>query len=189
MRKKTKKILAFSALIIFIVGWILLFNYLNPQAIVAKIGATNGYLILFLLGTIGGASTFTGPSYFIAVTTLSLGGLNPLLIGLCGGLGVTVGDTIIFLIGLSAGKKAPEKFQEKLKKLKRLTEKKPKWLINLILYLYIGLTPLPNELATISLGLIGHRKKIIVLFLLLGNITSGFLGAMLVRLGFNLFGS
>ena len=102
---------------------------------------------------------------------------------------MTVGDTIIFLIGLSAGKKAPEKFQEKLKKLKRLTEKKPKWLINLILYLYIGLTPLPNELATISLGLIGHRKKIIVLFLLLGNITSGFLGAMLVRLGFNLFGS
>ena len=156
MKKNKRNILAFLIFIGLLVLWIFMFKYINPQAIVAKLGATNGYSILFLLGMIGGASTFTAPSYFIALTTLSIGGLNPFLLGLAGGLGITIGDTIIFFIGLSAGKKAPDKFKERVQKLEKRLEKKPKWVVNLILYSYIGFTPLPNEIATISMGLIGH---------------------------------
>ena len=187
MKKRTKNILTFSILIIILGGWILIFKYINPQLIVAKLGATNGYTILFLLGVIGGASTFTGPSYFLALTTLALGGLNPVILGICGGLGVTIGDTIIFTIGLKAGKKAPDKFKEKIAKFEKFLEKKKGWLVNLFLYIYIGFTPLPNELATIPLGLIEYGKKKIILFLLLGNITSGILGALLGIYGINLF--
>jgi len=187
MKKNKRNILAFLIFIGLLVLWIFMFKYINPQAIVAKLGATNGYNILFLLGMIGGASTFTTPSYFIALTTLSIGGLNPFLLGLAGGLGITIGDTIIFFIGLSAGKKAPDKFKERVQKLEKRLEKKPKWVVNLILYSYIGFTPLPNEIATISMGLIGHKKRIILFILLLGNITSGILGSILIRYGVNLF--
>ncbi|MCL5730365.1 MAG: hypothetical protein M1165_02250 [Candidatus Pacearchaeota archaeon] len=188
MKKRTKNILGFSILILLIIFWVVLFRYINPQLLVAKIGATNGYLILFLLGALGGVSIFTGPSYFIALTTLAIGGLNPLLLGLAGGCGVTIGDSVIFLLGVSAGKKAPEKFQKKLEGLEKRTKNKPDWLVNLILYLYIGFTPLPNEIATIALGLIGYKKKVIIFFLLLGNITSGILTAMLIKFGISLFG-
>ncbi len=187
MNKKQKNILTFSIFILILAGWVLIFKYVNPQELVAKLGATNGYTILFLLGVIGGASTFTAPSYFIALTTLSIGGLNPVLLGLAGGLGITIGDTVIFFIGLAAGRRAPEKFKERLQKLEKRIEKKPKWLVNFLLYAYIGFTPLPNEIATISMGLLGHKKKIILLFLFLGNITSGILGATLVHYGINLF--
>ncbi|MBU2612130.1 MAG: hypothetical protein KKB62_00225 [Nanoarchaeota archaeon] len=187
MEKRTKNILKFLAFAVILTGWILLFKYVNPQLLVAKIGATNGYLVLLLIGAIGGASIFTGPSYFVAVTTLALVGLNPFLLGLCGGIGVTIGDTIIFLMGIGAGKKAPGKIHEKLEKMKKFTEKKPKWFVNLVLFLYVGLTPLPNEVATISMGMIGHNKKMIIFIILLGNITSGILGALLVQYGASFF--
>ncbi len=188
MERRTKNILGFSIFIILIAGWIALFKYINPQLIVAKVGATNGYIILFLIGTLGGASTFTGPSYFIALTTLAAGGLNPVILGICGGLGITIGDTIVFFILVSAAKKAPDKFKEKFEKFEKLIYRKPKWMINLIFYLYVGLTPLPNEIAAVSLGIIGHEKKSVILFLFLGNITSGILGALLVKYGISLFG-
>ncbi len=188
MKKRAKNILIFSAFIVLIAAWIVAFRYINPQSIVASIGATNGYLILFFIGTLGGASIFTGPSYFIALTTLSAGGLNPILLGICGGFGLTIGDTIVMLIGVGAGKKAPEKFQEKIAKFQKLIEKKPDWLTNLILYLYVGFTPLPNEVAVIPLGIVGYKKKTIILFLFLGNLTSGIIGALLVKYGITLFG-
>ena len=188
MKKGVKNILAFSFIIIMIVVWFLIFRYVNPQLLVAKLGATNGYIILFLLGSLGGVSIFTGPSYFIALTTLSVGGLNPVLLGLAGGLGVTIGDLVIFFLGVKAGEKAPERFRSKLTRVEKLIEKKPNWLINLVLYLYIGFTPLPNDIATISLGILGHEKKSIMIFLLIGNITSGILGAYLAQLGVSLFG-
>jgi len=187
MKKKKKNILTFSIFIGLSIFWIFIFLYINPQSIVARLGATSGYTILFLLGVIGGASTFTAPSYFIALTTLSVGGLNPFLLGLAGGLGITIGDTVIFFIGLSAGRKAPEKFKNRLEKMEKRIEKKPKWLINLLVYSYIGFTPLPNEIITISMGLLRHKKRTILTLLLLGNITSGILGALLVHYGINFF--
>ncbi|MDP3966373.1 MAG: hypothetical protein Q8Q04_02490 [archaeon] len=187
MKRQTKNILLFAIFIILLAGWILIFKYVNPQSIVAKLGATNGYTVLFLLGTIGGASTFAGPSYFLALATLAIGGLNPVLLGISGGLGVAIGDALIFSIGLKAGKKAPEKFKEKISKFEKYIETKRGWLVNLLLYIYIGFSPFPNEIATIPLGLVGYGKKKIILFLLLGDITSGILGAFLAVYGIKLF--
>ena len=183
MKKGTKKIITFVGFLGIIALWVAVFSYVNPELIVAKIGVTNGYLVLLLIGAIGGVSVFTGPSYFIALTTLSVVGLNPLLLGLAGGFGVTVGDTIMFFLGMNAGSKAPEKFQEKLHKLEKKLENKSRWFVNLITYSYITFTPFPNEIVTISLGLLGYKKRLILPILFLGNISGGILGAILVRYG------
>src|SRR5690606_26163262 len=94
---------------------------------------------------------------------------------------------VIFTIGLKAGRKAPEKIREKMEKIERFLEKKGKKLINFLIYIYISFAPLPNELITIPLGLIGYGKKRIIFFLLLGNITSGVLIALLSSYGLNFF--
>ena len=183
MKRRTIRIISFLIFLGILTLWIVLFKYVNPQVLIGKIGVTNGYIILFLIGAIGGASIFTGPSYFIALATLSIVGLNPILLGIFGGLGVTIGDSITFFIGLSVAKKAPEKIKEKISKIEKILEKRSKKMVNFMIYTYIGFLPLPNEFVTIPLGLIGYKKRIIILFLLLGNITSGILGALLALYG------
>lgn len=187
MKKRAKNaIVGFVALAI-IVAWIILLFNIKPQDLVARIGSTNGYVILFLMGTFGGASIFAGPSYFLALSTLAIGGLNPFLLGICGGTGLAIGDSIIFLLGLSAAQKAPEKFQKKMDRLRKIVEKRKNWMVNLALYLYLAFTPLPNEVATIPLGLVGVERKRIILYLLLANITSGILIALLAPMGISIF--
>ena len=183
MKKRKKQILTFAFLIGFIAFWILIFSFVNPQEIVAKIGVTNGYIILFVLGTLGGASTFTGPSYYVAVTTLALGGLNPFLLATIGGVGVSIGDSIIFFLGLKAGKKAPEDFQKKFEKITKKLQNKPKYLVRLLLYLYVAFTPFPNEFATIPLGLVGYKPRAIICCLILGNITNALVWIGLAQIG------
>ncbi|MBU2052861.1 MAG: hypothetical protein ABIJ14_01355 [Nanoarchaeota archaeon] len=187
MKKRVKNIIIAIIICIILAGWIALFNYISPQELVAKLGARNGYLILFLLGILGGASTFTGPSYFLALTTLSVAGLNPLFLALAGGIGVTIGDSIILILGINAGKKFPGEFKEKVDKLKSFLEKKPEKMIPFLVYLYIGLTPFPNEFVTIPLGLTGYKLRKIIPIILLGNLTSGMIFALTGIYGINYF--
>ena len=185
MKKRTKNIITFTIFLGIIALWIYLFSIINVQKLIVQIGVANGYAILFLFGAIGGASVLGSPSYFLVLTNLSIGGFSPILLGIVGGLGLTIGNTVVFLIGVATGKKAPEKFQKILIKLEKKIEKKPNWFINLSLYIYIGFTPLPNEVAIISLGLLEVKKKTIIFILLLGNITSGILGSLLIHYGVN----
>ena len=178
MKISRKKILICLSILLIIVFWIALFYYINPQKLVAKLGARNGYMIIFLLGTFGGVSVFTGPSYFIALSSLTIGGLNPFVLALIGSIGVTIGDTIILFLGLKAGKKFPDKFKDKREKLRIYLEKKPKRIIPLLVYAYIGFTPFPNEFITIPLGLTGYKLKKIIPIMFLGNITSGLIFAI-----------
>jgi membrane protein DedA with SNARE-associated domain len=178
MRRKLRKFCIFLLICLILVLGIISFNYIDPQEIVAKLGVKNGYLIVFFLGILGGASAVTGPSYFIAISTLMIGGLNPFILILVGGLGLTTGDIIILFLGLKAGKKSPERFKEKIEKLNQFLEKRPKKVIPLIVYAYIGFTPFPNELVTIPLGLTGYQLKKIIPIILLGNITSGLIFAL-----------
>ena len=178
MKRSSKRILISLSIFLIIVFWIALFYYINPQSLVAKLGARNGYAIIFLLGVFGGVSTFTAPSYFIALSTLTIGGLNPFVLALTGAIGVTIGDTVILFLGLKVGKKSPTKFKEKIEKLRTYLEKKPKILVPFMVYAYIGFTPFPNEFATIPLGLTGYKLKKIIPIILLGNLTSGLIFAI-----------
>jgi len=178
MKISKKRIIISLVIFAVLIFWIALFYYIDPQSLVAKLGARNGYMIIFLLGTFGGVSTFTGPSYFIALSTLTIGGLNPFALAFIGGIGVTIGDIIILILGLNAGKRFPEKFKEPIEKLRIFLEKKPKKFVPFIIYAYIGFTPFPNEIVTIPLGLTGYHLKKIIPIMFLGNMTSGLIFAI-----------
>ena len=118
MGVKLRRSLIFLGVLLFVLAWILIINFISPDAIVAKIGARNGYIILFLISAIGGVSSATASSYYLAVSVLAAGGLNPILLGIIGGVGVTIGDSLFFLLGRKGQQFSTKKLHEKSEKIK-----------------------------------------------------------------------
>tara|TARA_Y100000310_G_C20374624_1_gene665139 strand:- start:123 stop:689 length:567 start_codon:yes stop_codon:yes gene_type:complete len=186
MGVKLRRSLIFLGVLLFVLAWILIINFISPDAIVAKIGARNGYIILFLISAIGGVSSATASSYYLAVSVLAAGGLNPILLGIIGGVGVTIGDSLFFLLGRKGQQFSTKKLHEKSEKLYRWMERSPKGFIPLFIFIYVGFTPFPNDLMTVPLGFLGYSYKKTLIPLLLGNITATILIAYFSIYGINL---
>lgn len=172
MKKKSKKYFIFAGVLIFITIWILILNLISPDRIVAKIGVGNSYIILFLISAIGGVSSISASSYYLAVSVFASGGLNPIFLGLVGGVGVTIGDSLFFYLGKKGQEISSKKIHEKTNKWKKWINKSPKSLIPFLIYLYVGFTPAPNDLMTVPLGFMNYSYKRLIIPLLLGNITA-----------------
>ena len=172
MRTRTASLLTLGVIAVFVVVWVSLLALVGPSKLVSIIGVQNGYLLAFLIAAFGGFSSLTAVSLVATIVTLSAGGLNPLLLGLFAGTGMTIGDLIYFYLG-NAGRNAlhPES------RLRALVEKssawlsdKPKWMLPLVTFIYAGFLPLPNDVLTVSLALAGGKMRVIVVPLFLGNI-------------------
>jgi membrane protein YqaA with SNARE-associated domain len=170
MKARVKKYLIFLGILVFILVWTLIINFTSPEKIVAKMGAQNGYIILFLISAIGGVSSATASSYYLAVSVLAAGGLDPILLGIIGGFGVTIGDSLFFYIGRKGKEVSSEKLNKKTKKIYEWMKKSPKGFIPFFIFLYAGFTPFPNDLMTAPLGFLGYSYKKTLPPLLLGNI-------------------
>lgn len=104
----------FTILLVIILFWSYIFYFYTPEELVSKIGVTNGYIFLFLSAALGGVSTLTSSSFYTTVFTLVSGGLNPFLVGLVGGVGVTIGDCIFYYLGYKGKKVTSKKFNERI---------------------------------------------------------------------------
>ncbi|MEX2013458.1 MAG: hypothetical protein WD897_00890 [Parcubacteria group bacterium] len=161
----------------FLLVLVVLAIFITPQEVVDYVGVENTYLISFLIAVFGGLSTVTGISFFASVATFSSGGANPFLLGLFGGLGIFISDSIFFLVA----RYGVQIFERKSKLISPwLVSKMEKVSLNIILvgvYIYIGLTPLPNDLLMIVLALMGMPFKRLAPVLIAGGITIVFLTA------------
>lgn len=164
------KVIQFSILITFLIIWSLLLLTIGTTKIVNFIGISNSYFILFIVGTIGGVSTITSSSFYTTLTTFANGGANPLLLGLAGGIGITIGDTIFYYLGKKGEESLPKHARKFTSKFSEWMMKRPKWIIPIVTFVYSGLTPLPNDILTVSLGISRYKYKYIIIPLLLGNI-------------------
>lgn len=187
MKKKLKRYFVFAGILIFIIVWILILNFISPDRIVAKIGVGNSYIILFLISAIGGVSSLSVSSYYLAVSVFASGGLNPIFLGLVGGVGVTIGDSLFFYLGKKGKTISSKKILEKTRKLKIWINKSPKAFMPFLIYIYVGFTPAPNDLMTVPLGFMDYPFRKIIIPLLLGNITATVLISYLSIYGVGLF--
>lgn len=185
-RVKRKHVLIVLGLIGFIgvFSWILF--HFGPGAIVETIGVKNSYGVMFLMSVFGGVSTFTSVSYLATLSTLAIGGLNPLLLGFVAGTGLLISDSFFFYLGKEGRYIATGKPKEWAEKFETWLRKKPQWMVPVVTYVYTGLTPLPNDVLTIALAFAEVKYKRIVLPLWLGNMTLtalvGYLAVQGVRL-------
>ncbi len=161
----------FLALVLFLLLWSLFLWFVDPTEIVRQIGVENTYLVAFFLALFGGLSSVTGASFFAAIATFASGGAHPFLLGFWGGLGIFLSDLVFFFIA-RRGIKSFEKHAGLLTEwLVRHLKKWPTFLWLVGVYLYIGFTPLPNDVLMIALALTKVRLSRIWPVILAGAIT------------------
>lgn len=173
IKKHTKKIISFSILAIFLLLFIILFQFINPEELVNKIGVRNGYLLAFIVSFFGGFSAGGSITFISLLITLAAGGMNPLYLGLVSGISLMTGDLIMFYIFHKGRDLFTGKIDNKINKIANIFEEE-KWLKTttpLLSYIYIGLSPFPNDILILFLATIKYPFWKTAIILILGDIT------------------
>ncbi len=168
--KKNIKYLAFFIILIALIIWSLFVFYYGPENFVNLIGVQNGYILAFVSAVIGGSSLLTTSFFYATIATLGAGGLNPLALGILGGLGIGSGDIIFFFLGKKGRHALPEYLDKKIDPIDKWVHQKHLWTVPIFLFFYSAFTPLPNDVVTAFLAAIKVPFRLIIIPLILGNI-------------------
>ncbi len=182
-KKKTKKIVIFSLLVVFLIIISLALFFTNPEELVDKIGTRNGYIILFLASLFGGLSSFGAVFFLTFLTTLLLGGLNPIYAGLIAGVGLAIGDMLMFHVGSRGRDLLSKQWDERINKVSNVIKKRF-WLkkaIPYLAYIYLAFTPFPNDVLILFLAAIKFPAKKMYLIIILGDITYVLIVSMIIK--------
>jgi hypothetical protein len=187
---KIKEIIIPNSLIAIVVIFLLfnlLFLYYSPDQIIDFIGVGNSYLTVFIIASIGGLSSFTSAILFGAIATFASGGATPWLLGLSAGIGIFIGDSLIFGL-LSYGlKDVSKKWRVRIESYKKRIKKMPDWLVYLLLLLILALTPIPNDIVLVALVLLNFQYLKIMPILFVSSISIATITAYLGESLFSYF--
>ena len=178
-----KKYLFFFGFLSFLVVWTFLFLFISPQELISFLGIENGYLLLFLIASLGGFSSFTLGIFLTVLFTLVSSGLNLYLLAFVGGLGLCLGDSLFYLLGTKGRIILTARKQRWMEKLSLQIEKRHPFMIPFLIFVYIGFTPLPNDILMVSLGIVNYSY----LPLIIGNMVAVLILVFLMRSGILLF--
>jgi len=182
---KNKKIKTFIVLGVFILIVISILPFYSPDEIVEFIGVKNGYILIAVASLIGGHTSYGSILFITILTSLILGGLNPIYLWIISSINLTIGDVIIFKFGESGIDLLSDKWDKRLSKLTGLFNKKKivKKFTPLISYLYIGFSPLPNDVLLLFLSAIKYPFKKVFWIIFLGDLTFVFVLIYIILLG------
>jgi membrane protein YqaA with SNARE-associated domain len=147
-----------------------------------------GYFGIFLISLLGAMSIFVPIPYTVVI--FALGGLqtfDPLWIAVAAGVGSTVGEFSGYLIGFGGRKVISEKYKKKMDFLMKLFKK-----FGPIVIFVFALTPLPDDLLFIPLGVMRYSVLQAFIPALLGkffsNLIIAYSGKFSVQIIRDLFG-
>ena len=130
-----------------------------------------GYFGIFLISLVGALSIIFPIPYTVIIFTLG-GTFEPLWIALAAGIGSTVGEFSGYLIGFGGSKVISEKYKKKMEFLMKLFDR-----FGLIIIFLFALTPLPDDLLFIPLGVIRYNIARAFIPALVGKICMNFIVA------------
>jgi membrane protein YqaA with SNARE-associated domain len=147
-----------------------------------------GYLGIFLISLFGAMSIFVPIPYSVVI--FILGGLqtfDPLLIAVAAGVGSAIGEFSGYLIGAGGRKVISDKYKKKMNFLVKLFNK-----YGAVVIFVFALTPLPDDLIFIPLGVMRYSLLHAFVPALLGKFLSNLIIAYSGRLSLeivkNIFG-
>lgn len=147
-----------------------------------------GYLGIFLISMLGALSIFVPIPYTVVIFTL--GGLqtfDPLWIAIAAGAGAAVGEFSGYLIGFGGRRVIGEKYKKKMDFLTKLFKK-----FGPIVIFVFALTPLPDDLLFIPLGIMRYSLLRAFIPALIGKFVSNLIiaysGWLAVTIISDLFG-
>ncbi len=135
------------------------------------VGVENSYLVTFLVASFGGFSAVTSPILYTLIATFAAGGSTPWVLGVIGGIGIAIGDALIFILGRVGYRSTQKMHKHEADRYLHWQEKIPTWLQFVILYLILGFTPIPNDIIMVLLVLLGYRLRSLIPLLLISGIT------------------
>lgn len=124
---------------------------------------------MFVLGALGGLTTFSGVPYHLVLMSLAAGGLNPIALGVVTALGVMLGDSTMFLMSKKVAHVLPVSIRHSLSRLSLWLDKWPV-LLTPALVLYGTFSPFSNDFIVASLSLLKYSYRRIIIPLAIGNI-------------------
>jgi len=164
----------FAILFTAIIAVNIIFIWYSPSEIVAWIGVENAYLVVFVIATLGGLSSVTSGVLYATLLTFAAGGASPWLLGLATGVGIGIGDTIVFTMfrtGLTALYEAEHSVAKRLTRWRELAARIPRRLQYLLVYGYLSFTPFPNDIILFVMASLRFSYVIAVPMLFVGAIT------------------
>lgn len=174
MKRETKLYGIILFLVLLLAGWAFFFHVYPVEELVSDIGIQNTYLAAFLLAVIGGFSSLTGTSLYAALIALAQGGVNPLALGIIGGIGLFVSDTLFYyLLTHLRGTVAhiTHKWDRLFRRLWKLVYRTPNWIVYLGVFVFAAFAPLPNDLLLAILALSNYKYRQFAIFLFAGDLT------------------
>ncbi len=137
-----------------------------------------GYLGIFLISLLGAMSIFVPIPYTVVIFILGASqSFDPLWIGIAAGLGSAVGEFSGYLIGMGGRKVISDKYKKKMDFLTKLSKK-----YGPIAIFIFALTPLPDDLLFIPLGVMRYSLLRAFIPALLGKFFSNLIIAYSGRL-------
>jgi membrane protein DedA with SNARE-associated domain len=123
-----------------------------------------GYVGAFVVSFLGNLLVFVPLPYLLVI--LWMGSfLNPLLVGIVGGFGATVGKTVIYMIGAAGRKLLSSERRSKLDYAKPLLGK-----YGALAIFFFALSPLPDDILYVPLGIMRYNLVSFFISCLLGKI-------------------
>ncbi|MCH7759017.1 hypothetical protein IID20_01535 [Patescibacteria group bacterium] len=155
-------------ILILIIVLFLFINTLASSTVVEELVATYGYVGIFLMSILSGFN-FLIPIPVISLLPILLTfGLDILTTIILITIGMTLGDILGYFIGKTGRLIVTPQYQRVFSRLEKIRER-----YNLaplfVLFIFVSLVPLPNEILVIPLGFLGYRLLYIFPVVLLGN--------------------
>jgi membrane protein YqaA with SNARE-associated domain len=169
MKKRVKRLLIASGVLIFVIAWFALLWFIPVQSIIEYLGIRSTYGVVFLLSVLTGGSSFTAGALYSVIIALAQGGLSIIGLSIVSGIGSMAGDSLYYVLGNKSHEALSKKYKKRLIHVEQFLEKYPGF-TPLIVFCYAAFIPMPNDIMTISLGLSNYSYKKMVLPLFLGNI-------------------
>ncbi len=182
------RLFLFILLSLFIIGFFALYVFYSPKDLVLYLGVRNSFLILFFVSLVGAFTSMTKFSAYPMIVALVAGNMSFFYVGLIAGIGLAAGDTLFFLFGYSAREITTHKWKDKLRNIVAKLHSINDWLVQGLIFIYVGASPFPNNLLSGSLAFTGYPFKKVIAPLVLGDLAFCMLVSWLAFRGINLFG-
>lgn len=170
----------FSFVVVVLVAFNILFFYFSPQEIVDAIGVTNSYLVTFLIAAIGGVSTLTGAALYASIATFAAGGADPLLLGLSGGVGIFISNSVFFLLAFYGRRSLSGHIHERLQRWTYWVEARvSRTTVRILSLVYLGASPFPDDVLMVALAAAGYRYRDVAPLLFVGGFSIALITAYL----------
>ena len=169
-QNKKKELIVGLMILLFILWSFILYNF-PPETIIRFIGINNSYIVVMILGLLGGTSILFPFPYYLFVITFAAGGSNPILLGICTGLGVILGESTSYLVGYHGRVILSENYKKIFNRLNKYCEKTQNTIIlSIALFVYGCFVPFPNDFLILPLGAARYNYWKLMIPLGLGNI-------------------